>query len=120
MFKILLFATIVVFVATLLLFLFFYLFAKTFNYLNDMVYPSKCEKPADNIDSIVPPSNLTSSTDFSESDAPFWLKDDNETDDDFNMESMNGYPGGYGDQQMFEDEEDFQDMDYGYIDKEEK
>jgi hypothetical protein len=30
---------------------------------------------------------------------------------------MNGYPGGSGDQQMFEDEEQFQDMDYGYIDK---
>ncbi len=33
-----------------------------------------------------------------------------------NMEGMNGYPGGYGDEQMFEDEEEFQGMDYGLLD----
>lgn len=119
LFKIILIATILVLFAALMLFLFFYLLGKSYNYLNEMVYSSKDEKPADTIDTIVPQSNLTSPID-STSDDPFWLKDDTETDDDFNMESMNGYPGGYGDQQMFEDEEEFQGMDYGYIDKEEK
>ncbi len=37
-----------------------------------------------------------------------------------NMEGMNGYPGGYGDEQMFEDEEEFQGMDYGLLDDEAK
>ena len=37
-----------------------------------------------------------------------------------NMEGMNGYPGGYGDEQMFEDEEEFQGMDYGLLDDESK
>jgi hypothetical protein len=60
-------------------------------------------------------SSYTSSADFLDLDDD--LDDEEEEDFGINMEGMNGYPGGSGDQQMFEDEEQFQDMDYGYIDK---
>jgi hypothetical protein len=81
-------------------------------YLRERAYLSAASKQDNNDTGLVPPSSSDSG------DNQVWLT--GKDDYGINMEGMNGYPGGYGDEQMFEDEEEFHGMDYGLLDDEAK
>ena len=110
--KIIVAAGIVAVIVTLLLFLGCFLLVKGTDYLQDKI-DSFTEKPPDNNNTLLAPPEPDSADSYK-----ICLKGNNTYG--INMEGMNGYPGGYGDEQMFEDEEEFQGMDYGLLDDEAK
>jgi len=111
-FKLILAAGIVGFIVVLLIVLGCFLLIKGTDYLQDKIDSFTEKPPANNDSALVPPPES------SESGNQVWLT--GKDDYGINMEGMNGYPGGYGDEQMFEDEEEFQGMDYGLLDDEAK
>jgi hypothetical protein len=79
-------------------------------YLRERACISAANKLTNNDPALVPPTSGGSGGNQN------WIT--GKDDYGINMEGMNSYPGGYGDEQMFEDEEEFQGMDYGLLDDE--
>ena len=110
--KFLLVAMLIGVVVWILLILSWFLFCCGAENLQDKIDSFTEKPPANNDPAPVPPASTGSGGN------QVWLT--GKDDYGINMEGMNGYPGGYGDEQMFEDEEEFQGMDYGLLDDEAK
>ncbi|MEI8245313.1 MAG: hypothetical protein WCI51_05745 [Lentisphaerota bacterium] len=112
-FKVLLLVMLIAAVVWILLILVCYLFGRGVDYLQDKIDSFNEKPPANNDPAPVPPAATGTAC-----GNQTWIT--GKDDYGVNMEGMNGYPGGYGDEQMFEDEEEFQGMDYGLLDDEAK